>query len=241
MAIENKEEKILPELLEDLGYLLPTANSKKKAKYGIYKCPYCNSQFKAMWTNIKNAKTKSCGCQNHKPTHGLNGSKFYATWTGMMRRCYTTTDSSYTNYGARGITVCEDWKDITNYVKWAESTYVEGMTMDRKDNNKGYSPENCRWADNITQGINQRVSKHNTSGYLGVSFNKQQNKWRASLRINTVRKHIGSFDTAIEAAKARDMFITENNLPNNLSIETATLSQPIPCQMDFKHESQLEK
>ena len=114
--------------------------------------------------------------------------------------------------------MCEDWKDITNYVKWAESTYVEGMTMDRKDNNKGYSPENCRWADASTQNTNQRMSSKNISGFVGVFWNPLNKNWRASLRFKNKKIDLGSYKIKEDAVQARDNYIVENNLPHKLSI-----------------------
>ena len=76
---------------------------------------------------------------------------------------------AYKDYGGRGITVCEEWLDVANFISWAESTHpnTEGLSLDRIDNDKGYSPENCRWVDKTIQAINQRIGRNNTSGYVG--------------------------------------------------------------------------
>lgn len=84
----------------------------------------------------------------------------YKRWRAMINRCYNKNHTYYYNYGGRGITVCEEWRNSYNcFCKWAnDNGYKEGLTLDRIDNNKGYSPENCRWATKKQQGRNQRTN-----------------------------------------------------------------------------------
>ena len=80
----------------------------------------------------------------------------------MKKRCYNPHDARYDRYGGRGITVCDEWRnDFKAFYKWAlENGYADNLTIDRIDNNKGYFPDNCRWADAETQCRN-RVSNIN--------------------------------------------------------------------------------
>jgi hypothetical protein len=73
----------------------------------------------------------------------------------MHYRCYSPNSIDYENYGARGITVCERWMSFENFVSDMEPTYQPGLQIDRKDNNAGYSPENCHWVT-VTENIRNR-------------------------------------------------------------------------------------
>ena len=80
----------------------------------------------------------------------------YKTWDSMIGRCYHKTNASYKNYGARGITVCQEWlDDFANFLR-DMGNKPEGHTLDRIDNDKGYSKDNCRWATWSEQIRNQR-------------------------------------------------------------------------------------
>ena len=221
MGENKKQEKDLtPILVEDLGLEYPTKTSKYKKRYGIFKCQYCGKEFKASQGDVKQGRTKSCGClHGGKVTHGLRYHKHYDTWKSMMQRCYNKKVPNYSKYGGRGITVCEEWHDTKTFIEWAEETYIEGMTLDRIDNDLGYYPNNCRWADKTLQSINQRKSKSNTSGYVGVSYMKKDKVWRARISFKNKEIHIGCFMDKMEAVKARDNYIIENNLPHKLSTD----------------------
>ena len=221
--MEKIEEEIMdmtPKLIKDLGMRYTTETSKWKARFGLYECQYCKNTFEAIFNNVKSGNTKSCGC-NLFITHGLGSNRFYGTWYAMLQRCTNTMRQSYKNYGARGIVVCEEWQDVTNFVAWAESTHpnIEGYTLDRIDNDKGYSPENCTWSDKTTQAINQRRMKNNKSGYVGVIWHIRNKKWGAYIGVNKILKQIGSFLTIEEAVQARDNYIIKNNLPHRLSTQ----------------------
>ena len=207
-----------PQLIKDLGMRYPTEKSRQRYKYGLYKCAYCGKEFETKFASIKGGTTKSCGCLLGV-RHGLSFHRLYDTWKGMVTRCKDVKNKDYVGYGGRGITVCEEWLDVRNFVAWADITYIEGMTLDRIDNDKGYSPENCRWVNKITQSLNQRVAKNNTSGYIGVYWFSKKRIWVASISIEHKLHYIGKFLSKEEAVQARDQYILDNNLPNKLSTD----------------------
>ena len=217
---EELERDMTPRLIEDLGMRFMTEKSSRKYRYGLYECQYCNKEFEAQSNNIKHG-LKSCGCQRKgiNKTHGISQNKFYNTWCSMKHRCYNIKREDYKYYGARGITVCEEWLNVSNFVAWCDLTYpnIEDATLDRISNDKGYSPENCTWSDKTAQVLNRRIMKNNKSGYVGVIWHIRDKKWRANIRINKILKQIGSFKTLEEAVQTRDNYIIENNLPHKLS------------------------
>ena len=219
MTDENKEYYLKPILIEDLGRIFATESSKRKARFGLYKCGFCGTDFKANTNDIKSKNTKSCGCYNkrrasetHK-THGLGSTKLYIVWKEIKSRTLNPKSKKYNDYGGRGITICEEWLDIQNFYDWAMSNgYSDGLSIDRIDNEGGYSPENCRWTTQIIQCRNQRMPKNNTSGYKGVSYNKRRGDYRAQISVNNNSIHLGYFQTAVEGAIAYNNYIIENNL-----------------------------
>lgn len=103
----------------------------------------------------------ACGRANAKrkaAKHRMVGSPEYGSWMSMMGRCSNPHDPAYARYGGRGILVCGRWKDFRNFYS-DMGPRPEGMTLDRIDNDRGYEPANCRWADRFTQSRNRRGTK----------------------------------------------------------------------------------
>ena len=217
---EDLEKDMTPKLIGETWRKYPNGTSRQKATYGLFECQYCGKEFECITNSVNIGNTKSCGCQRGRWfKHGLESHRFYSTWNGVIQRCNNPKDKAYKNYGGRGITVCEEWLDVANFVAWAERTHpnISGVSLDRIDNDKGYSPENCRWADTFTQAINQRIGRNNTSGYVGVTSNGAN--WTVRITVNNKRVCLGTFLTKEEAVQARDNYIIENKLPNKLSTE----------------------
>lgn len=142
-----------------------------------------------------------------KLVDGLSSKKhpLYKTWTSMKFRCNNPNATNYSRYGARGITVCDQW--VTSFKQFVldMGPRPDGYSIDRVDNNKGYFPENCRWVDKRIQGINQRLRADNKSGFRGVSWCKTGQKWLAYIYNFSTRYHLGMFTCKIEAARAYDL------------------------------------
>lgn len=89
--------------------------------------------------------------------HGKTNSRAYVAWENMIARCTNPKHPSYKNYGARGVKICERWMKFTNF--YADmGDPPDGMSLDRIDNEGGYCPENCRWANTKVQAYNKRTT-----------------------------------------------------------------------------------
>jgi hypothetical protein len=202
--------------------IFPTEDSKRKYRFGLYKCGFCGSNFKANTSDILRGKTKSCGCYQKQKTkeihtkHGLKKSRLYRIWASIKDRTLNINTKVFNDYGGRGITICDEWKnDVKSFYDWAMSKGYEenkGLSIDRIDNDGNYCPENCRWVDSTIQNRNQRIPKNNKTGYKGVSYYKKTGKYIALICVNGKRTHLGYFKTPIEAGIAYNNYIIENNL-----------------------------
>lgn len=117
--------------------------------------------------NLRSGRMKSCGCLRREngvshaksmTKHGQHDTRLYRIWNTMKNRCQNPNVHNYEHYGGRGITVCEEWQDFEPFYNWAMSNgYQAHLTLDRKDNFAGYSPDNCRWATMKEQQNNKRI------------------------------------------------------------------------------------
>lgn len=114
-------------------------------------------------------------------THGLSGTRIDQIYRAMRRRCFNANCPEYRNYGARGITVCDEWKEPQAFYDWAIANgYNDDLTIDRIDNNGNYEPSNCRWVDRFTQANNTRANHFMT--FNGKTQTVAQ--WARELGIN---------------------------------------------------------
>ena len=123
-------------------------------------------------------------------THGKSKTRIYKLWISMKTRCNTKSDSNYKKYGAKGITVCDEWKiDFVSFYRWAYNNgYDDTLSIERLDNNLGYEPSNCKWIPQRDQSLNRSICRKITIN--GVT--KLQKEWardigRTDVRIIQVR------------------------------------------------------
>lgn len=144
---------------------------------------------------VIHGRTKSCGCLRNEMflTHRNNNgtsvypkeattSKLYTIWNSMKCRCYTISSGAYFKYGAKGIRMCNEWKnDFMTFYNWALANgYSDELTIDRIDYRGNYEPSNCRWADIRTQANNKsNVRKYEYNGELHT-----MTEWSEIMNIN---------------------------------------------------------
>jgi len=184
----------------------------------------CGNEKEFSLYHLKSKHTSSCGCNRAistiatHTTHGKSKDKLYYVWNNMKERCRKENHKDYHYYGGKGVIVCDEWNnDFSAFCQFAiNNGYIEGLQIDRIDNNKGYGPDNCRFVTRKVNMNNTRLlSTTNTSGYRGVYYDKNKNKFCSYGSISGYKKfYKRGFLTAKEAAVYRD------NYYRNLGVET---------------------
>lgn len=221
--IPAKQEDYAMRIVEDLGRVYKTPESTVKYHRLILECTDCKKHINCVAGSsvIKAQKyCLSCSNQFNNLKHGDHKTRLYKIYGGMKRRCYgkTTEYNNNADYVAKGITVCDEWiDDYEAFKKWSlENGYTDELTIDRENNDLGYSPSNCRWTTKAVQTRNTKVlRKGNTSGYRGVSFHTITGMYRARITVDYKQILIGTFDDPLDAAFAYDKYIIENNLEHS--------------------------
>jgi len=141
------------------------------------------------------------GDANPNYRHGWTGDQLYVIWTGMKQRCNNPNHKSYFNYGGRGIKVSEVWlTDADVFICWAiDHGWKSGLVLDRIDNDKGYSPDNCRVVSHKINANNKR--NYRKASGLPAGVTRHNGKFQARFGANG-KQHLGTFNTVEEAADA---------------------------------------
>ena len=136
-----------------------------------------------------------------KKTHGhttkTTSSPTYKSWHAMLQRCNNERSPGYADYGGRGIKVCDEWLKFEPFLA-AMGERPPGMTLDRIDNDAGYSPDNCRWATRRTQQRNRRNNHMLT--YQGKTLCLQVWADKLDLKAHTLYYRIYKYNWSLEAA-----------------------------------------
>lgn len=147
--------------------------SSRKIRRILCKCD-CGTEKIVRYDNLVNGISRSCGCymrefnskNRRKFPQDTVKSRIYTIWNGIKCRCYTKSSMSYKRYGAKGITMCDEWRDnFMTFYDWSiNNGYTDNLTIDRIDSNGNYEPSNCRWATYKEQA-------NNTSSNVLVTHN----------------------------------------------------------------------
>ncbi len=142
--------------LWDAGY----ADLKCRERQSLCRCN-CGNTLIVRNHDLKSGKTKSCGCIRletpNAKTHGQCGTLTYWIWASMLGRCRNRKTKAYKNYGGRGLGACERWTKYKNFIA-DMGTCPPGLTLERRNNELGYSKENCYWGTRKEQSRNKRTN-----------------------------------------------------------------------------------
>jgi hypothetical protein len=180
----------------------------------------CGNTKDVLQQNLVNGHVRSCGCLHvernkeklavlnesmQRESHHETKTRLYHIWINMKSRCFDENSTTFHHYGGRGITVCREWaSSFLSFREWATANgYSDELSIDRINVDGNYCPENCRWVSGSIQQFNKRKPRRNTSGHVGVSWNKKSGKWYSYITKDYVMHFLGSFDSLDDAIAAR--------------------------------------
>lgn len=163
----------------------------------------CGTNVTATQQQLFNGRAKSCGCfkRDRAKTinfrHGMSQTRTHRIWWGMIRRCTEPSFANWSDYGGRGIRVCERWLTFENFL--ADMGECQpGMTIERKDTNAGYDPGNCVWATPIEQARNKRNSRRYE--YRGKLRSMAEIAELSGVHYGTLRSRLRNYGWDLERA-----------------------------------------
>jgi len=163
----------------------------------------CGKEVVVDGAKIRSGEVKSCGCLLADRNHGLWGTPEYWVWHSMKQRCENPHFKQYSDYGGRGITVCARWEEFKNFFSDMGERPAPELTIERIDNEKGYSPDNCKWATKTEQQRNKKLQRRNKTGFTGVWWREDRGKYIAMVVACGKCIRLGSFGNIAAAIAAR--------------------------------------
>lgn len=169
--------------------------------YWRCKCD-CGGEKVVRSSHLKSGNVSSCGCKTRK-THGETKSRLYVIWNDMKQRCTNPGAIGFHLYGGRGITVCEEWMNSYEAFRdWALANgYRDDLSIDRKENDGPYCPENCRWATRREQANNTRKTRFLT--YNGETHSVSEWARILGIKQSTLSARLNKFNWSVEEALSR--------------------------------------
>lgn len=192
---------------QKFGYLTVIKRAENKGTQTMWSCQCeCGNVITVNAYNLKSGHTRSCGCKKgtiittKKTKHGYSHTRLDNIYQQIKYRCYDTNCVSYNDYGGRGIVMCDEWlNDRTAFFNWAMTNgYKDGLTIDRINNNKGYSHDNCRWSTMKTQ-CNNRRSNHCVY-YNGKKYTLKELSEKYNVDYDKLKQRINKLHWNIEKA-----------------------------------------
>ncbi len=215
-------------------YVLKFTDRRQKC---LVKCKHCNNEYERAYSPNIYIQYGCASCtttlraeSNRKHTTVRHTDRLYVIFNSMLKRTgeYGNGDIGYTS---KDIKVCREWvEDRSLFFDWALANgYASNLTIDRRDNDKGYSPDNCRWTTKTVQSRNTRVLRRtNTSGYRGVSYIiGSTDVFRSRIKVNSKEIHLKVSPDPQECAVIYDAYVRANNLEHttNFTLEELTILQ----------------